>query len=156
MDPSLQSVAWEAPEHYHIEKRSDWFWALWIIVITASFASFFLGNFLLGILIVIAGATMALLANRKPPVIPFAVTTRGVRVGDAFYPYASLESYHIETENSNEPLLLIKSQKLFMHLIVIPLPDDYIEDVESIIEQRLTPEDLEEPLSHKILELFGF
>lgn len=156
MNPPLQSITWEAPEHHHFEKRSDWFWALWIIVIAASFTAIYLGNQLFGLLILIAGALMALIANRKPPVVPFAVTTRGVRIGDTLYPYSTLESYHIETENVSQPLLLIKSQKLFMHLIIIPLPEDHIEDVESIIEERLPTEDLEEPLSHKLLEIFGF
>ncbi len=156
MQPQLQSVEWEAPEHYHEEKKSDWYRALGILTVTAAAASILLGNPLLGILIVLAGVVMALLANREPPVIPFAVTTRGVRVNDVLYPYSTLESYHIDTENSYQPLLLVKSDRLFMPLIIMPLPGEYIDEVESIVELRLKNEHLEEPFASKLLEFFGF
>lgn len=156
MNPELQSITWDAPEHYHVEKKSDWFWALGILAFTSAFASIFLGNFLFGILIIVAAGSMALLANREPAIIPFAVTTRGVRVNELLYPYSTLESYHIDTENSQEPILIVKSKQMFMSLIIIPIPEEYIDDVESIIEQRLVNEDLEEPFAHKIMEFFGF
>ena len=43
-----------------------------------------------------------------------------------------------------------------MPLIIMPIPEDHIDDIESIIESRLPEEHLEEPLAHKILEFFGF
>ncbi len=156
MQPQLSSVEWEAPEHYHEDKRSDWYWALGILTLTAAVASFLLGNPLFGVLIILAGIVMALLASREPPIIPFAVTTRGIRVGDVLYPYSTLESYHIETEHSVEPLLIVKSERLFMPLIIIPLPGEYIDEVESIVRLRLRTEHLEEPFATKLLEFFGF
>ncbi len=156
MQPQLQSVTWEAPEHYHTEKKGDWYWALGILTVTAAFAAIFLGNPLLGILIIVGGAVMAMLASREPAVIPFAVTTRGVRVNNRLYPYGTLESYCIDTESAVDPLLIIKSEHMFMPLIVIPLPEEYIDEVESLIEPRLQQEHLEEPFATKLLEFFGF
>ncbi len=156
MQPQLQSVTWEAPEHYYVEKKNDWYWALGILTVTAAFASIFLGNPLLGILIIIAGAITALLSSRVPNIIPFAVTTRGIRINDTLYPYGTLESYCIDTENSYASVLLIKSERMFMPLIVVPLPEEYIEEVESIIETRLPQEHLEEPFAQKMLEFLGF
>lgn len=156
MQPQLQSVTWEAPEHYHNEKRGDWYWALGIITVCSAFASIFLGNPLLGILIILAGAVMALVSSRQPAVLPFAVTTRGVRIGEVLYPYGTLESYCIDAENTYAPLLLVKSERVFMPLIIMPIPEEYIDEVESIIEQRLPQEHLEEPFAYKLLEFLGF
>ena len=40
-----------------------------------------------------------------------------------------------------------------MHLIIMPIPEEHIED---ILETRLPEEFIEEPLGSKILEIFGF
>jgi len=43
-----------------------------------------------------------------------------------------------------------------MPLLVIPLPAEYIDDIESILESRLPEDELEEPFLMKVFELFGF
>ena len=43
-----------------------------------------------------------------------------------------------------------------MPLIVLPIPSDHIDDIESILKEKLEEEELTEPLFVKILELFGF
>lgn len=151
-----RSVTWEAPEHTHIIKSSDWFWALGIIAVSAAAAAFFFGNFLLAILILIAAGIVAMLANREPKVIAYAVTARGLRVGDQLYPYSTLEAYYIDEENPEGPQLLARSNKLFMHLVIMPLPEEHIHDIEDILEDKLPEEFMEEPFGAKLLEIFGF
>ncbi|MDC1205497.1 hypothetical protein N8083_01465 [Candidatus Pacebacteria bacterium] len=151
-----RSITWEAPAHQHIEKTSDWFWALGIIAISAGTAAFFFNNFLLAILILIAAAIMALLANREPEVVAYAITSRGLRVGDRLYPYSTLEAFYIDEDHEAGPQLFARSKKLFMHLIIMPLPHEHIEDVEDILESKLPEEHIEEPLATKIFEIFGF
>ena len=34
-----RAITWEAPEHNHIEKTSDWYWALGIIAVATPGAS---------------------------------------------------------------------------------------------------------------------
>lgn len=156
MNETVQALTWEAPEHRHVEKGSDWFWAVGIIAFASATASFLLGNFLFAILIFVAAAALSLVALRRPRIIAFAISTRGIRVGDTWYPYASLESFCIDIMNYAEPQLLIKSKKMYMPLIVIPLPEEYIDDVDLIIHDRLPEEELEEPFFNVLLEFFGF
>ncbi len=154
-DP-IRAVTWEAPEHHHIEKSGDWFWALGIVTVASALAAFFFGNFLFAILIAIAGGTVGLVANRAPAIIPFAITTRGVRVGSTLYPYSTLECFFIDEEDERGPQLLLRSTKFFMPLIVLPIPEEYTDEIETILESRLPAEHLEEPLGTKLLEFFGF
>ena len=156
MDEVTQAVVWEAPEHHHYEKTSDWFWVLGIIALGASIAVFFLGNFLLALLIIIGAGVIALIASREPEILEFAVTLRGVKLGDTIHPYNTLESYYLDEDDPDRPQLLIKSTQLFSPLLVIPIPAEYIDDIEDLLATRLEEEELEEPLSHKILEFFGF
>lgn len=156
MSETIRAVTWEAPEHHHIEKNGDWFWALWIIAFAAAAAAFFFGNYLFAILIVIGAAAMALVANQQPKIVPFAVTTRGLRINNTLFPYSTLEAFYIDEDHFRGPQLLAKSQKLFMPLIIMPLPEEYLDDIEDIISVRLPEEEMEEPFANKLLELFGF
>ena len=156
MAEQVRAVTWEAPEHDHFEKNGDWFWALWIITLVAAGTAFFFGNYLFAVLLLVGAAAISLIANREPEIIPFAVTTRGLRINDQLYPYSTLESFYIDEDHPMGPQLLAKSQKLLTPLIIMPIPPEHIDDIEDIIEVRLPEEKLEEPLANKVLEVFGF
>ena len=156
MAEKLQGITWEAPEHHHIEKGNDWFWALGLLAVAGAGAAFIFGNVLFGIVILLGAITMVILALQDPRVIPFAVLTRGIRVGNELYPYTTLESFTIDEENPKGPQLLIKSKKFFMPLLILPIPAEYVDDVDDLVGSRIPEEHLEEPLAHRVLELFGF
>jgi len=156
MEQQAYSVTWEAPEHHHIEKGGDWFFALAIITVAVVIAAIFFGNFLFALLSGLAGITMAILASQRPKVIKFAVTVRGIRIDEMFYPYTTLRSYHIDEYDYKGPQLFIISQRHFMPLLILPIPEEYIDDIEDIMIGRLAEEFIEEPLFSKLLEILGF
>ncbi len=156
MEPLARAITWEAPEHHHQEKGGDWYLALVIVIISIATAAALFDNLLFALLIVVGGASMALASARKPSIIPFAVTVRGIRISDRLYPYTTLRSYHIDEDDINGPQLLVMSKQRLMPLLILPLPDDYIDDVEDILQGKIKEEFLEEPLFMKILERFGF
>ncbi len=152
----IREVSWEAPEHHHSEKGSDWFWALGIVTISAAIAMIAFGNVLFGIVILLAGAAVALLASREPRIVTFSVSLRGVRLGNDLHPYSSLKCFYLDEEHPRNVQLLLQSKSLLTPLIVIPVPDDAVEDIEYILEERLPEEHLEESLGHHLLEVLGF
>jgi hypothetical protein len=156
MAENIRAVTWEAPEHRHIEKSGDWYWALGIIAIAASTASMIFDNLLFGLVILLGATTMIIFGHRKPKMIVFEVSVRGIRVGNELYPYTGLESFSIDEENPAGPQLIVKSKHFFMPLIILPLPEDYIDDVEALIAPRIPEEHLVEPFGHRLLEFFGF
>lgn len=153
---TLREVSWEAPEHHHTEKSSDWYWALGIVTTVASVTTIILGNVLFGIIILFAGFVMALLSVRKPKIITYTVSIRGVRIGADFYPLSMLHGFHIDEDHPDYVRLLLRSSALLVPLLVIPVPDDAVEDIEYLLEARLPAEHLQEPLGHKLLEFLGF
>ncbi len=156
MEPTPRSIAWEAPEHHHVEKGNDWFFALFIVIAAFVVVAILFNNVLFALLIGLAGGALAVSAAKKPSIVPYAVSVRGVKIEDKLYPFSSLESYRIDEEDPRGPQLLIKVHKKTMPLIVIPIPIDHIDDIESILKEKLVEENLEESLFIKILELFGF
>ena len=142
----------------HFVLRFLWSAILWVITIAISgaIAAVLFSNVLLALLVLIGSAVMAILAMRPVKMVNFAVTQRGVKIDDSFYPYTTLENYYIEEDDFLGPQLLIQSQKMFMPLLILPLPEDDVEGIENIIAERLPEEHLEEPFANKILEFFGF
>jgi hypothetical protein len=153
---SVRSVAWEAPEHYHNQKGGDWFLALAILTIAVVIAALLFANFLFALLIGLAGGAVALVSSRPPRIIPFEVSVRGIRIADELYPFTTLRSYYLDEDDPRGPQLLVMSAARFMPLLVLPIPEEYIDHIEEILESRLPEEFLEEPLFHKFLEFLGF
>lgn len=151
-----ETISWEAAEHLHIEKRSDWYWALGIIAFVGATIAIIFGNILFAIVIVLGAVVMAVVSMREPAVIPFALTPRGMRVDDRLYPYATLESFCIDEESPYGPQLLLKSRGMLSPLVIIPLPDEAVEEIDDILAERLPEEHLEESLAHRLLEFLGF
>lgn len=156
MDDSIKAITWEAPEHHHIDKNSDWFWVLGIIAICGTVAAFFFGNYLFALLILIGAGVMALRAVKPPEIVPFMVGKKGVRVGEKLFTYSALDSYFIDEEDEKGPQLLLKAKSMYSPLIVMPIPEEYMDDIEDILRERLSEEEMQEPLGHKVLEMFGF
>ena len=156
MEPTARSVTWEAPEHHHVEKGNDWYFAVMIIVAALVIVAVLFEDPLFALVIGLAGGALAVSAAKRPSIIPYAVTVRGVKIDDRLYPFSTLESYAINEEDIKGPQLLLKSERKLMPLIVLPIPTNHIDDIESILKEKLPEEDLEEPLFIKVLELFGF
>lgn len=151
-----RAISWDAPEFYYREKGGDWYFSLGIIVAACVVGSLLLGNMLFALLAVIAGLVLAVAAGKRPPIVPFAVTVRGVRVGDSLYPFSLLSAYYIDEEDPRGPQLLLLTKQKLVPVLVMPLPLEYVDIVEDIIQGKLPEEHLEEPLFLKVLEYFGF
>ncbi len=156
MEPTPRSVTWEAPEHHHVEKGNDWFFALAIIIIALVIVAILFNNVLFALLIGLAGGALGVSAAKRPSIIPYAVTVRGVRIDNELHPFATLESYSIDEDDPRGPQLLVKSDRKLMPLLVLPIPPENIDEIESILQEKLKEEHLEEPFLMKLLELVGF
>lgn len=155
MDGAPRAITWEAPQHHHVEKGNDWYFILLIIVLALVLAAIILNNVLIALLFGLAGGALAISASKRPSIIKYAVTVRGVRIDDRLYPHSTLQAYHIDEEDPRGPQLFLRASERFSQLLVLPIPAEYIDDIEAILKERLAEEPLEEPLLLKILELFG-
>lgn len=147
---------WDAPEHEHKERGSDWFWSAGIIVAALALVSIIFGNIIFAILIVISAFSLTLFINRPPENIKVSITSLGIRKGNILYPIETIASFWIDVEHPHKKIIL-RSNKPLMPLIVIPIADET--DVEAVREYLLTKtaEEYQSlPLVEKILEYLGF
>jgi len=149
-------IEWEAHEYEHKERSSDWFWAVGIVSVSIAIAAIIFGNFTLGILVLIGAFSLSLFINRPPSTLYGRVDEQGVTRGKIIYPYHSLESFWIDVEHPHKKILL-RSQKLFMPLIIVPLGEDVDPDrLHRILSKFLKEEYHSLPLVESVLEYLGF
>ncbi len=153
------ALQWRSYEHKHKDDKSpDWFWALGFVAVAIAVAAILFGNSLFGILVILAAVVLGLSVNQKPEENSYAITTRGIVINDVLHPYKGLEAFWIdETSHPDKNILIIDAHKLLMPHIIINLPDSIDRDaLQDYLLDYLPEEELYEPASQRIAEMFGF
>lgn len=153
-----KKIAWRAFDHIKVEKSVDWYWIVGIVTIAAAFLAIYFNNLLLAILILIGAFAIFVQNKVEPKMVDYEINRRGVRVGENIYPYSSLESFFVIDEDGwDRDRLLLKSQKIFMPIITVPLGEDSNPDeIRDYLLEYLDEEQIEESLIEKIALVCGF
>ena len=149
-------ISWKALEYKRKEKTADWYWAVILIEIAMIVASFIVHNVLFAILIIISTAILMSFSIIAPKTIQININQKGIVVGKEMYPFATLEAFWVENSDEDNQKILLKSKKLIMPLIAIPIEEHHHLDIREFLLQYLPEEEMHEPLSQKIMEKLGF
>ncbi len=161
----MDKLSWSALEYEEKERSRDWFWALGIIVIAGALAAIIYGNYFFAVLIMLSGILLGFFATKKPEEINYELNDRGLRIRSRIYPYENIKSFWIQTSFSPKapegtvlkPTLFIKSERVFMPIISVPIHDDWAQEIYDIISsQNITEEEMVEHPSEKIMDFLGF
>ncbi len=152
MEPIIE---WSAPEHYYYKRSSDWFWAVGIIAVTCAALACIFSNVIFGILIIAAATALSLHAANVPRTIHYEINDRGIVIEDTLYPFLTLHSFWIDHIHP-EPKILLKSQKLFMPFISVPIEEVNPEAIRFVLLKYIAETEHVEPLSLRLLEVIGF
>jgi hypothetical protein len=160
-----EKLSWSALEYEEKTRSPDWFWALGIIVVTSSIASVIFGNYFFAALLIISGLLLAFFAIKKPEIVEYELTDRGLKIRNHFYPYENIKSFWVQSHNPLEinrevfkkPMLFIHSERIFMPIISIPIDEEIGKHIRSIMLSKDIPEEeMKEHTSEKIMEALGF
>lgn len=154
--PEKTILRWDAYEHEHIERGNDWFWALGVVTVCVILTSILFHNTLFAVLVLVAAATIGMLAQVPPEIVEFEISERGIRVGKELHRYDEIISFWVEDENVENPLLLVDTTKFMAPNLIIPLENIEAAAVRNFLKEYSTEVPMKEPLAHKILEFFGF
>ncbi|MCI0566544.1 hypothetical protein L0Y46_05125 [bacterium] len=153
-----KEIRWQALEYAHYEKTPDWYWGLGFLTFALAGFAIYLDNILFAVMICIGAFTVAMFASRKPDMVEYALTDRGIKVGNRLYPYQTLRHFWVhEKEGSDERKLFLESMKPLTPLITIPVNDDVrTEQVRGFLLPFMQEDEIVPPSSHAIMELFRF
>ena len=152
----MEKITWKALEYKKKEKTADWYWAVIIIAISMAAIAFILHNILFGIFLIIATTVLLMFSTKDPQIIEVSIDKRGIVVNKERYPFATIESFWLDISEEKNHKILLRSKKVFMPLIAIPLEDYHHLDIRDLLLEFLPEVEMHEPVSHKIMEKLGF
>ncbi len=156
MNEAMRSITWEAPERARGDKGGDWYFALSILTVAVVIAAIIFGNFLFAVLAGLSGASLAVAASQPSRIVRYGVSARGVIEGNIVHPFTTLKAYCINEDDPRGPQLLLLSTKALLPMIILPIPEEYIDELDDMLAERLPEQELEEPIFSRLLELVGF
>lgn len=146
---------WEALEYEQRHKTADWYWGLGSIAVVSAALSVYFGNILFAGVIVLGAFLLGMYAARAPRMEHFVIEDRGVGIGPIFYPFSSLESFWVFDHPEMHPKLFMKSKKLFVPLLILPLAGVNPGDLREFLLDKLHEEEHHESLAEHIMRYFG-
>lgn len=151
-------LKWQAHEYDHYDRTTDWYWAVAIVTISIAALSVIFGNILLAILILVSVFTLMLYAHRKPLLVTYEINKKGIRIEKTVYIYSNIESFWVDSHGEHHaPKLILRSSKMLMPIIVIPLSHEvHPDDIHTYLIEFLPEEEHHEPLSHTLINYLGF
>lgn len=155
MDDKEKIISWNVLEYQYKEKHGDWYVAFTIAIVSASAASFLLGNILFGIFIIIAAFTLMMHSVKKPEIIHVEINNNGVIVSRNLYSYNDLKSFWVEDDTDN-PKIILQLDKLLTPFVVIPLGEMPSFEVQDFLSEHLEEIEHREPITHKMMDYLGF
>lgn len=147
---------WGAFDTNSKKKSGDWYFILWTVALSGATAAVLLDNVLFGLFLIIAGFAASIYASRKPKMVEFSVSRKGVRADTLALPFSTLTHFYI-AEDSVPTYLLLQSKKTFMPLFVLPVADEVdIEKLHAFLTNFLEEEVLEIPFHQRVMDRIGF
>lgn len=150
-------ISWKALEYKRKEKTADWYWAVILMSLAIIVTSFIMHNVFFAILILISTIILVSFSIVAPKVVEISMNQKGIKVGKDLYPFATLESFWVEsTDDEENSKILLRSKKVIMPLIVIPIEEHHPLDIREFLLQYLKEVEMHESFSQKIMERLGF
>jgi hypothetical protein len=137
-------LSWQEPEYdtFDLGPRSRLIVTALLVLIVAW--ALYTDSPLMAITFILIGVIGYLLEQAQPRVIDFALTSRGVLSGRQFYPYETLQSFHIYEDEPFKDTLSLHTDGNFVSHIHIPVKTPDTEEVFRTLS-RFVPELPHEP-----------
>ncbi|MFA5827543.1 MAG: hypothetical protein WC839_03560 [Candidatus Paceibacterota bacterium] len=156
MDPN-KKLEWSALEYEEKERGNDWFWALGVIIVASSITSFIYANYFFSLFLIIAGILLVVFALKKPDMVFYELNQKGLKIRNRLYLYEGITSFWVQKEEGKEPTLFIKSERLFIPIISMPIDLENAEEIRNFMLTANVPEEeMKAHPSEKIMESLGF
>ena len=151
-----RKIEWTALEYEEKERGNDWFWALGIIIVASSVTSFIYNNYFFGIFLILGGILLAIFAIKKPDLVFYELNEKGLQIRNRLYPYQNIKSFWVQ-KDEEKSILFIKSERLFMPIISMPIKQNLAEDIRNfMLSAKVEEEEMKEHASEKIMDSLGF
>ena len=105
---------------------------------------------------------MGFFAIKKPDMVYYELNEKGLKIRNRIYAYDNIKAFWVQKPMSDdgkemEPALFIKSERLIMPIISIPIEYSMAQEIKNkMIENEVEVEEMKEHVSEKIMDSVGF
>lgn len=154
--PEKTLISWSAPEFIYYEKTTQYFIIAGIFVIVLVILMVILKEWMTVIAIFVTAAVLYIYSQRKPQVLKYGITNKGVNIGARHYPYSQLKSFWI-IENPSASCIHFEPTKRFSLPIIAQLGNLKTEKIKKVVKKYLPEKtDQKEDLIDKIFRMIRF
>jgi hypothetical protein len=90
-----ESISWQVPEYDKHEKTKSWYIFYSIVAFLLILYSFFSGNFLFAVIIIIAAIVIVLRDGQNPAMVKISLEPEGITVGKKFHDFDEFKNFSI-------------------------------------------------------------
>ena len=151
-----REVTWRAAEHEYVPKDVSWYWLIGTIAAVLILLALWQKNFFFFIFLLIATPMLFFFGRRRPSVLTFTVTEKGIGIGrGAFYKYADLEGFHVREREGGLDEIILKKRTAIHPYLKVPIDAATRREVERVFEKELKRVRYEESFLDIVAEWFG-
>jgi hypothetical protein len=119
-----KQYSWEGSEHEHLEKTTDWYWGLGIVIVTGVVIALLSSNYLLAILLILGGIMLGFYANDRPHPVHVELSARGIKLNKDLYTYETITSFWMYNDHKQRDQIIIMTGRKILPQRIISLPND--------------------------------
>lgn len=147
---------WEGAEHEHVEKTTDWYWGLAIIIITGVVVALISKNYLFAVLLVLGGTMLGMYANDKPKPVAVEISERGIKLDRDLYIFETIESFWMYKDQRDTNQLLIVTGRKILPQRIISIPESIpVLELRNYLAQRIEEKESKPTLLNTLAQSFG-
>ena len=156
IEKNHHTIVWHAPEFEYIHKDIVWYWLTMIGASVLFLIALWQNNLLFAIFIVISEVLFMHWAREYPKTLRFAITKRGVEIGDVkSYEYSHLSGFHIIHRTDHGELILKTKNRIHPYTKVIVIAED-IPEISEFLKKHLSEIEYEESMADHFERMIGF
>lgn len=153
---TIDQISWTASEFPHYNKDRSWFIILTIIAIGLLLLALFTKNIIFAVLISISFFSIFIYALKKPENVNLVISHKGVKINKTLYEFNSLKSFWIFYEPPEIKEISLRSKKMVMPYIKIPLGEQNPVEIRRFLIKYLPERKHKESLIDNLARILRF
>ena len=145
-------INWEAREYVEYKKNAGWYIGLAVVTLALCGLAIWLQQISFLILIIVAAAALLTYTLRKPRMLHYSLSDKGLSEGNNLHTFNQFKSFGVLDENNHYSIVLIPKQRLMPRMIVA-FPETEGEQIVDVFGNHLPMEPVKLDAIDKLIRL---
>lgn len=145
-------INWEAQEYVEYKKNAGWYIGLAVVTLALCGLAIWLNQISFLILIVVAAAALLTYTLRKPRMLHYSLSDKGLSEGNNLHAFGQFKSFGILNENNRYSIVLIPKQR-FLPRMIVAFPETEGEQIVDVFGNHLPMEPVKLDAIDKLIRL---